>query len=281
MSTPHALVTGGSGYVGPHVVRSLLARGYRVSTMTRPGGRSSTVEGSHQLSGDILSPDFDAQSLDARFDVVVHLAWRDGFTHNSPAHMGDLSAHYRFLTESVPRLADRLVALGTMHEVGYWHGAIDAGTPTNPTSQYGVAKDALRRSLPLALPESFSAAWARCYYILGDDRRNRSIFTRLLEAADAGKTDFPFTSGTNQYDFIDVAQLGDQIAALAGAWDVTGVVNTCSGHPRSLADQVEEFIAANDLGIRLNYGAFPDRPYDSPAVWGDASTIAGVMSRES
>jgi len=48
-----------------------------------------------------------------------------------------------------------------------------------------------------------------------------------------------------------------------------------------LATMVEEFIATQGLDISLEYGAYPDRPYDSPAVWGDASRITEIVSRAS
>lgn len=128
------------------------------------------------------------------------------------------------------------------------------------------------------MPETTELAWLRCYYIYGDDRSNSSIFTRLLEAVDAGKPTMPFTTGRNEYDFIHVAELADQIAVASTTPGVTGVINCSSGVPVSLAARVEAFIAENDLPIRLEYGAFPDRPYDSPAVWGDASRIAQLMA---
>ena len=31
--------------------------------------------------------------------------------------------------------------MGSMHEIGYWEGAIDENTPCNPMSMYGIAKD--------------------------------------------------------------------------------------------------------------------------------------------
>ena len=58
-------------------------------------------------------------------DVCLHMAWRDGFQHNSFNHMGDLSSHYRFLTRLVDSGLKRLAVMGTMHEVGYWEGMID------------------------------------------------------------------------------------------------------------------------------------------------------------
>jgi dTDP-6-deoxy-L-talose 4-dehydrogenase (NAD+) len=277
-SPSRVVVTGAAGYLGPHVVTALADRGHDVVAVVRPGSTAALDLRATRLEADILAADFDVRVWgDAQ--SLVHLAWKDGFVHNSPAHMDQLSAHYRLLTSAADAGCTRIVALGTMHEIGYWEGAIDADTPTNPKSLYGVAKDALRRALPLGLPDTTSLAWARAYYIYGDDRRSNSIFRKLLEAADDGKALFPFTSGKNLFDFIRVEELGRQLAALTDATDVTGVVNCCTGEPVSLADQVERFIAENDLPIALQYGAFPDRPYDSPGVWGDAGTIREVMSR--
>lgn len=277
-SSSRVVVTGAGGYLGPHVVTALADRGHEVVAVVRPGSAAEIDSRATRLEADILASDFEVSAW-GEAPRLVHLAWVDGFVHNSPAHMGQLSAHYRLLTQAAAAGTSRIVSLGTMHEVGYWEGAITADTPTDPKSQYGIAKDALRRALPLALSESVSTAWARAYYIYGDDRRSNSIFRKLLEAVDAGKPVFPFTSGKNRYDFIRVEELGRQLAALTEAADVTGTVNCCTGEPVSLADQVERFISENALPISLEYGAFPDRPYDSPGVWGDATIIREVMSR--
>lgn len=270
------IVTGAGGYVGPHVVTALLDAGKAVTAVLRPGSTAPLDPRARIEYADILDPSFDITRWEGAAGLV-HLAWKDGFAHNSPAHMGQVSAHFRLLTAAAGLGVERIVALGTMHEVGYWEGAIDEATPTDPLSQYGIAKDALRRSLPIALADTTSLAWVRCYYIYGDDRRNRSIFMRLLEAADAGQKRFPFTTGRNRYDFIRVEELGRQIAAVYRS-DATGVINCASGIPVSLAEKVEEFIAENGLDISLEYGAFPDRPYDSPGVWADATVIREIAS---
>jgi len=274
------VVTGAAGYLGPHVVIGLLDRGHDVVASVRPGKGGGLDPRAEVVEADLLASDFDAGIWGPTPHAVVHLAWQDGFRHNSTAHMSQLSAHFDLLRSLAERGVRRIVALGTMHEVGYWEGAIEAETPTAPLSQYGIAKEALRRSLPLAIPPTTSLAWARAYYIYGDDRRNESIFRKLLDAAEAGRTEFPFTTGKNLYDFIRVEELGRQIAALTDAEDVTGTLNCCSGAPVSLAQKVEEFIAENALDIALKYGAFPDRPYDSPGVWGDDAVIREVMSRD-
>ena len=57
-----------------------------------------------------------------------------------------------------------------------------------------------------------------------------------------------------------------------------GIINCCSGNPISLAEAVENFINQNGFNIKLNYGAFPDRPYDSPCIYGDNSKIQIILA---
>jgi dTDP-6-deoxy-L-talose 4-dehydrogenase (NAD+) len=274
-----AVVTGAAGYVGRHIVTALADLGIPVTAVVRPGRGDGIDPRARVREADVLAPGFDIASIvDDETAAFVHAAWQDGFTHNARSHIDHLPAHLALLTAAADAGVPRVAALGTMHEVGYWEGAIDADTPTSPTSLYGIAKDALRRASTLLIGESAEYVWLRCYYILGDDRRNRSIFAKLLEAGDRGETEFPFTTGVSQYDFVDVAELGRQIAVAATTPGVTGVINCGSGRPVALRDRVEAFIRDEGLDIRLVYGAFPDRPYDSPAVWGDARVIGELMA---
>lgn len=273
------LITGANGYVGRHVVTAAADLGHAVTAVVRPGSTPEIDERAEVVEADILAPGFEVTVLaDRAPDVVIHLAWKDGFRHNASSHMLNLSGHFAFLESLVEWGVGHLSVLGTMHEIGYWEGAIDADTPTAPSTLYGIAKDALRRAVFATLADRVPTTWLRCYYIYGDDRRNNSIFARILEAVDAGKPTFPFTTGKNRYDFITVDELGRQIALASTQEDELGIINCCTGEPMSLADKVEEFIREHRLPIALEYGAFPDRPYDSPGVWGDATPIHSILS---
>ncbi|WP_373161797.1 NAD-dependent epimerase/dehydratase family protein [Bacteroides uniformis] len=273
------LVTGANGYIGRHVVCQLLKQGHDVTACDirlNEVDKRATLKEYNILTG--IYSDNLYEEL-GKPDVCLHMAWRDGFVHNSPNHIGDLSNHYKFLTALLDSGLPHLAVMGTMHEVGYHEGAIDENTPCNPISFYGIAKDALRRSMILATKSHGCVLqWIRAYYIVGDDLKSNSIFAKLRTAALEGKTHFPFTSGKNKYDFIDIDDLATQIAAVVGQKEVTGIINCCSGLPVSLADRVEAFIKENNLDIQLDYGAFPDRPYDSPCTYGDDSKIKCILS---
>ena len=273
------LVTGANGYIGRHVVSELLDREEHV--MACDLHLQDVDERAEKMEMNLFALQGNVYEQTGSPDVCIHLAWRDGFVHNSKNHIGDLSAHFRFLTALIDGGLKQLVVMGTMHEVGYHEGAIDEHTPCNPQSMYGIAKDALRRAMLLYCQDKGCLLqWCRAFYILGDDRRNHSIFTKLLEADAAGKATFPFTTGKNKYDFITVAELARQIAVVATQTEVTGIINCCSGKPVSLAERVEQYIREHGLKIRLEYGAYPDRAYDSPCVYGDASAITQILSRQ-
>lgn len=279
--TQTLVVTGASGYLGHHVVREAIARGHRVMAITRHSDNElrAVIPSDllmEQSVFDLAEPDWE---LVAEADSLIHLAWRDVFDLRSRAHGEDLSSHYRFLLSAAERGVRRIAPVGSMHEIGYWHGAVNAETPSHPTTPYGIAKRALRELLEVSLADTDTeVGWLRCYYVTGDDARSNSVFSKILTAAARGDATFPFSTGQNAYDFLPVDILARQIVAAATAVGETGVIECASGRPTPLATAAEQFIRDQGLSIRLDYGAFPHRPFDSPAIWGDATRINRIVS---
>lgn len=272
------LVTGAGGYIGRHVVKNLLDKGHEVLAS------DFSFKGIDERATFIDEPIFSGEKDIFRRlgcpDVLIHMAWRDGFIHNSHAHMADLSAHVTFLENMIDGGLKYLTVMGTMHEVGYHEGAIDENTPCNPMSMYGIAKNALRQTLMLFCKDKdVNLHWLRAYYIYGDDLRGSSIFAKISQAVIDGKKTFPFTTGKNKYDFIHIDTLAEYIVEASIQNEINGIINVSTGNPIPLGEQIEKYIADNKFDIKLDYGAFPDRPYDSPAVWGDNSKIKQIMER--
>lgn len=272
------LVTGANGYIGRYVVKELLDRGHEVYVSDI---RYDDVdERAVRTDAQIFGCDEDIYSSLGEPEACIHLAWRNGFVHNDMSHIDDFPKHYRFIKNMIDGGLKHIVVMGSMHEVGYYEGAIDENVPCNPRSLYGVAKNSLRQLVMMeAEDKGICCQWIRGYYIIGDDLKNNSIFSKLVAAAESGKKEFPFTSGSNKYDFITVSELAEQISAVSTQMEINGIINCCSGKPVSLADKVEGFIKENGYDIKLKYGAFPDRPYDSPAVWGNSEKIDMIMKK--
>lgn len=269
------LVTGANGYLGQGIVKAILESG-----------------------NEVIAADFATNNVDSRADrmdcnmfeidnpftyfntpdVLLHLAWRDGFVHYSDAHIEDLPKHYHFLEKMIKGGVKQVCVMGSMHEIGFFEGSINSNTPCHPTTPYGISKNALRELTEMLCKQNNTVfQWLRGYYIVGNSRYGSSIFSKITAAAEESKKEFPFTLGQNQYDFIDYPDFCTQVAATVVQNQVVGIINICSGRPEKLADRVERFIKENDYDIKLQYGAFPDRPYDSKAIWGDDTKIQRIL----
>ena len=270
------LVTGAGGYIGRHIVEALLDSGAEVTAFDI--NTDEIDSRAARINGDFSTGSTDIFNELGRPDVCLHLAWKDGFVHDSNSHMLNLSSHFNFLENMIDGGLKQLAVMGTMHEIGYYEGEVDEDTPTNPYTLYGVAKNALRQALfAYTKKKDVVFQWIRGYYIYGDDLRNNSIFAKLSLAAQNNQKTFPLNSGKNKYDFISIDELASQIAAVVLQKEVAGIINCCTGTPVSLKDMVASYIARNKYEISLEFGAFPDRPYDSPAIWGNNKKIQEIL----
>lgn len=272
------LVTGANGYLGQGIVRSILNNGHCV--VATDFNTQFVDERAERIACNLFEVD-NPYSFFGEPDVLLHLAWRDGFVHYSSAHIDDLPKHYAFIKKMVDGGIQQVAVMGSMHEIGFFEGSINESTPCHPTTPYGIAKNALRDLTQMICKQkNIVFQWLRGYYIVGNSKFGSTIFSMITAAVDEGKTEFPFTLGQNQYDFIDYPDFCAQVAAVVGQKNEQGIINICSGKPEKLADRVERFIKENGYRIKLQYGAFPDRPYDSKAIWGNDTKIRKIMENQ-
>ena len=118
------------GYIGRHVVRELLNRGIPVCAVDidtqQIDARATRIE------CDIFDGDASIYTKLGKPDVCLHMAWKDGFVHNAESHLLSLPSHYIFLRDMLQGGLGHIAVMGSMHEVGYFEGAVDEKTPTKP-----------------------------------------------------------------------------------------------------------------------------------------------------
>ena len=145
-----ALVTGGAGFIGSHVVDRFSDAGYRVEVVDDlSSGRSENLRAGielHRLR--VQSPEVARLVREGAFDVVAHLAAQTDVRKSVANPLADMEANVAGtvnLLEAVrarPGSRPRVVFVSTG---GALYGDAPSfptreGAPTNPDSPYGVAK---------------------------------------------------------------------------------------------------------------------------------------------
>jgi nucleoside-diphosphate-sugar epimerase len=184
------LVTGAAGFIGKHVVSSLVECVHEVHAChvadLSPGDRPDVVR--HRA--DLLDQASRERLVsDVHADIMLHLAWYSahGLFWSSPENLRWASASIDLARAFYAHGGRRFVGVGTCVEYawGLEEPMDEASTRLEPTTLYGASNDAVRRVLDAyARTSGLSWAWARVFFLYGPVRskRRRKTIRRIHRA---------------------------------------------------------------------------------------------------
>jgi UDP-glucose 4-epimerase len=151
----HALVIGGNGFIGSHLVDGLLARGWRATVLDVVERRwDETPRQARFIRGDFAEPYLLREAL-VGVDTVYHLAWTTipETANQDPAAdvFANLAPSIRLIEASQRAGVRRFVFMSSGGTV-YGPGArlpVGESEPCNPVTAYGVSKLAVEKYLQM------------------------------------------------------------------------------------------------------------------------------------
>lgn len=279
----HVLVTGATGFIGRHVVASLLKKGHQVTAVARNPERLSEVPWNNSvrfIACNIHDPAIDSQSF-GKPDVLIHLSWPGLPNYKSLSNIEEtLPADYFFLKKLVIAGLKHLLVAGTCFEYGLQSGCLHEDMTPNPITPYGLAKDSLRKYLQaIQTLYPFCLQWPRLFYMYGEGQHYNSLLPQLDRAIDNGDPVFNMSGGEQLRDYMPIEETASYLVRLIEIPTFDGIVNVCSGTPISVRRLVEERIASRNASIKLNLGFYPYLDYEPMAFWGDVGKLTRLTAK--
>lgn len=267
-------VTGGTGFIGNYLVKSLLDNGIEVIVT----GIDLNIATHYPWFEKVTFIEFDINAKQseevlkkiASSDKLIHLAWSGLPNYKELFHFEEnLMTQYFFLKELVSLGLKDITVTGTCFEYGMKEGPLNTEMPADPQNPYALAKDTLRKFLQeLQKKESFKLKWLRLFYMYGEGQSEKSILSQLEQAIKNGDEVFNMSGGEQLRDYLPVNEVAKRIADVAIDNQKNGIYNICSGKPISIKTLVGNYLKENNKSIKLNLGYYPYPDYEPMAFWG-------------
>jgi UDP-glucose 4-epimerase len=282
-----AIVTGGAGFIGSHVVDALVARGDEVTVLDNlsTGRRANVDAGARLIEGDVTAAK--EAFADARPEICFHLA---------------AQADVRVSVER-PDFDAEINLLGTIHvlEAARGHGAqvvlastggaiygecdgpADEESPRRPLAPYGASKLSAEEYLAtynrLYDTGHVALRYGNVYGPRQDPHGEAGVVAIFLGRLARGEPLRIFGDGRQTRDYVYV---GDVVTATLAAQGHAGVFNVGTGTETSVLDLAEACQSAAGVSVETEHAAArPGELQRSVLDPGRAERELGIRARTS
>ncbi len=278
------LVTGASGFVGPHLVARLTGAGHEVWTTDRADG----MGGERHIRADLLDVAAVVALVDAaRPDWIFHLAGLSSvaysFAHPQEVLHVNLTGTCNVLEAMRAKAPQaRIVVVGSAEEYGAVdreHQPIAETAPLRPQSPYAVSKAAQGMlALQYAASHGLNVVLVRSFNHSGPGQSDRFVlpgFARQIAAIERGGQPPLLRVGNLDVwrDFLDVRDVVRAYALLAEHGEPATVYNVCRGEAARIGDLLDGLIRRARVPLRSEVDPERWRPSDLPVLAGDPARL--------
>ncbi|NLF87774.1 SDR family NAD(P)-dependent oxidoreductase [Candidatus Bathyarchaeota archaeon] len=264
-----ALVTGGAGFIGSHLVDRLVAEGYFVKVIDDLSTGQLSNIASHVESGrvEFLKGDIRDQALIKKavegVDAVAHLAALTSvpFSMKNPDLVYDVnvSGSLNLIFAAIEAGVGRFVFASSCAVYGDTKVLpVSELAAFSPLSPYAESKLAIERCLRgLGLRGALDSVVLRFFNVYGLRQglsEYSGVITKFFDCAKSRQSLVVYGDGSQTRDFVNVADIVEGIySALTVSGVEGGVFNLGTGKPTSVNDLAHAVLDLTGAGVGIHY----------------------------
>ena len=260
------LVTGGSGFIGKHLVRSLLEKDYLVTIFdnfsnSTKDSLSSLVEGGAKvIEGDITKP-LEIINTVKDQDVVIHLAAKisvsESISNPSETFRVNVDGTKNVLAACEKNNVKKLIVASSaaVYGEGTPNAKLTEESDTNPISPYGESKVQMEQEVrEFASKHGINCIILRFFniYGIGQTKEYAGVITKFMERI---TQDIPleiFGDGMQTRDFVSINDVVNSIHN-AISYGKSGTYNIASGKTITIKKLAEKMILLSGKKIDIKF----------------------------
>jgi nucleoside-diphosphate-sugar epimerase len=239
-------VTGGSGFIGRHLLRRLVADGHRVRSLDL---EPLDLAGVEAIVGDVRDPDA-VRRLCCDADVVVHAAAALPIT-GSRRELWSVNVDGTRTVLDAAGASDRLVVVSSGVVYGLQPPPVREDAAPSPIEPYGRAKLAAEE-----LARAAGAVVLRPTAVVGPERRG--LYSILCRWIDEGRRVYVLGSGRTRYQLLAIEDLVEAILLAAERGRNGEAYNLGATEVRTVREELETLIRR--AGSSSTVGSLPALP---------------------
>ena len=282
-----ALVTGGAGFIGCHLVRRLIHDGVAVTVLDdlSSGDRAALPDSVRLVEASVLDAEIVAREV-ALVDAVFHLAAIASVSRCNNdlvgSHKVNITGFLNVLDAASRRSpAPALVYASSAAVYGDHERPVDETARATPLSPYGADKLGMElHAHAAAATRGMVSVGLRLFNVYGPEQNPDSPYAGVISIfADAianGRQVTVFGDGLQTRDFIFVSDVVEAMLAAAGARaSQADVFNVCTGEPTTLLDLIATLERVSGASAKTAFG--PWREGDITVSIGDGKRLATAL----
>ncbi len=247
-------VTGGTGFIGSHVIDLLKKEKQELLLLSRKNNKRPFIKGnlnSIQKWKDKL--------IEFRPEATIHLAWENtphgsASKHSSLDSAGNLTYGLNLIKALTETGCKKILATGSCWEYGRSFGKLEEISSVDYSNSFVIAKNCLHfLGRKIAEENNMQFIWTRLFFVYGPGQRRQSIIPYLFDCYNRNlKPDIknPF----NKNDFVYVEDVVEAIWEILRNNNSSSIYNIGTGHSVSI-EKIANIIYGTSKKELLNKGS--------------------------